>query len=104
MDNYRVTPEVGALMTACEKLFSQIITTGKLTTLDKEILEYYSTVLQTHLHGAGTETIQTNVLPEEPRLGPVASGLSRTVAKAAVPLGGSIYSLSLAYLHNFECF
>jgi len=51
MLNYRVTAEVGALMNACEAVFSHIVMVGELTDLDREILEYYSAELQKHLQG-----------------------------------------------------
>jgi hypothetical protein len=49
MLNYGVSPEVGALMKSCEELFSRIILVGELTTLDREVLEYYAGELRKHL-------------------------------------------------------
>ena len=51
MNNYSVTPEVGTLMSACEALFGRMVMSGKLTPLDREIVQYYAEELQKRLQG-----------------------------------------------------
>jgi len=88
MDNYRISPEVGTLMSACEELFSRIIINRKLTTLDREILQYYADELQEHLLGSGGKRILASV-PQNPTL-------------EADALEVPAFPLRLSYMHNFE--
>jgi hypothetical protein len=78
MHNYRVTVEVAALMSAYEAFFGYILTSGKLTDLDREILEYYSAELQKHLQ---ISEDPQGIIPEaNPSKDPVPSLPTRTTS------------------------
>jgi hypothetical protein len=53
MLNSRLSPEVEAFVCACEGLFSHVFTNGKLTTQEREVIQYYSIELQMQLHAMG---------------------------------------------------
>lgn len=64
MADTRITPEVGAVMSPCEELFSRTVTNEGLTTLDREILQYYVDELQKHLQELRDRRILASVLQE----------------------------------------
>jgi hypothetical protein len=82
LNTYDMTPEVGELMSVCDRIFRRVVIMGRLTALDREILEYYSTELRKHLE---------------------RSGKSHNVTDTAVSSKDLVPPLDSQYMHNFDC-
>jgi hypothetical protein len=66
MLNLCMAPEVSIFMIACEELFSRVVMTDDLMTLDREIIEYYAGELYKFIQVPDDQSVHAEV-PSTPK-------------------------------------